>query len=85
VQGNTLIYTMSGTRVQIRNNRNPLLAQYFGNVVKSARLVPKGKDTQLIIELSSKATPSSRVVRETQGATLRVELTGQEAPPNPEQ
>lgn len=84
IQGNTLIYTMSGTGVQIRNNRNPLLAQYFGNVVKSARLVPKGKDTQLVIELRTKATPSSRVVRETQGATLRVELTGQESPPNPE-
>lgn len=83
VKGNTLIYTMTGTRVHVRNNRNPLLAGYFGNVVKSARLVPRGKDVQLVIELSGKATPNTRVVRETQGATLRVELTGEPATPSP--
>lgn len=80
-QGNRLIFTLSGTRVAVRNNRNPLLASHFGTAVKSAQLLPKGKDVELVIELNGAATPHSRVVRETQGATLRVEL---EHPPREE-
>jgi hypothetical protein len=80
VQGNTMTFTLQGARVQIRNNRNPLLAEHFGTVVKSARLLPSGKNVDLVIELSGPATPQARVVQESRGATLQVEFqTGKSA------
>ena len=80
VKGNTITFTMSGTRIKIKNNKNPLLAEHFGSVVKSAKMVPRGKDVKLIIVLKENVQPTSRVVRNAQGATLRVELARATAP-----
>lgn len=74
-KGRTLEYTMQQTRVTLRNNRNPLLAQHFDSVVQSARLVPTGKNLKLVIQLRRDAEQVSRLVRHATGATLEVELT----------
>lgn len=79
-KGRTLEYTMQKTRVTLRNNRNPLLAQHFDSVVQSARLVPAGTDLKLVIRLRRDAEQVSRVVRHATGATLEVELTEPTAP-----
>lgn len=70
----TVNYTMRGTRVTLKNNRNPLLAGHFESVVQSAHLEPAGKDLKLVIQLRKPAEPQSTVVRHGQGATLKVEL-----------
>ena len=74
-KGRVLEYVLKGTRVTLRNNRNPLLANHFHSVVESAQLVPQGKNVKLVIRLRGEADASARVVRQEQGATLHVEVT----------
>ncbi len=75
VSGLRLVYTLKGVRIVSKNNGNPLLAQHFGSVVKNAQMRARGKDVELVIDLAKPATQSSRVVKSSTGATLRVELT----------
>lgn len=82
-RGRTLEYTLQGTRVTLRNNRNPLLARHFDSVVESAQLVPAGKNVKLVIQLRADAEPVSRVVRHAGGATLEVELSPRTPPATP--
>lgn len=77
-EGKTLVFTMKGTSVPKKNNRNPLVTNHFGSVVDRIRLVPSGKDTDLVIELRLKARSSVQVVRLGDGAVLEVHLTADE-------
>jgi len=74
-KGRVLEYRMAGTKVTLRNNRNPLLASHFDSVVESAQLVPDGKSVKLVIKLRRDADALARVERHAQGATLKIELT----------
>jgi hypothetical protein len=74
-QDKTITFTLRKTRIQVRNNQNPLLATHFDSMVESVRLVPSGKDVNLVIQLKREATMSSKVEQETQGAVLYVELS----------
>lgn len=76
-QGKTLVFTMKGTSVPKKNNRNPLVTSHFHSVVDRVRLAPSGKDTDLIIELSAEARSSVQVVRLGEGAVLEVRLTAE--------
>jgi len=89
--GKTLTFTMKGISVPKRNNRNPLVATHFDSIVDSARLVPAGKDTNLVIVLRREAKASAQVVRMGAGAQLEVHLTAEpkaepkaEAEPKPQ-
>ena len=42
-------YKLLGTAVTLRNNTNPLLAQYFDSLVESARLVPEKESVVLVV------------------------------------
>jgi|GEM_PF-1925405 len=75
--GKTVTYTMSGTRVRIKNNRNPLLTTHFGSVVKAARLKPAGKNLRLEIELKTPAKVTHKLVNEGPGSVLRVQVEAQ--------
>jgi hypothetical protein len=70
-------YLLSGTRVALRNNQNPLLAMDFASNVKSAQLVPEKDAVRLNVEFRRDVTPSHRIVRRGRGATLEVDV-----PPN---
>ncbi len=74
-QGKTITFTLSGTKVMLKNNKNPLLTEHFGTAVESVRLVPDKKDVKLVIQLKRDATLTSQVVTETDGAVLYVDVT----------
>ena len=72
--GLTLTYTLQNSRVTYRNNRNPLLANYFDSIVESIRLKPAGKDVQLVIVLRRTAKPNHQVLRSGKEAALRIDF-----------
>jgi len=76
-EGKTLTFTMKGVSVPKKNNRNPLVTSHFASFVDRIRLVPSGKDTDLVIELKMQARASVQVVRLGEGAVLEVHLTAE--------
>jgi hypothetical protein len=72
--GTTLVYTLRGTRIVVRNNSNPLITTHFSTPVDRARLVRAGEDLELVIDLRSDAGPTYEVAATEDGAA-RLEVT----------
>jgi hypothetical protein len=81
--GSELRYRLNDARVVFQNNTNPLLAQYFGSAVESARMVPEKGAVVLVIKLRTRGVqPSHRVVAHPGGtSTFLVEVPGPTAKP----
>jgi len=80
--GRRLTYRLSGAKLGVRNNANPLPTNYFGPPVSNVALVPSSTGVDLVIDLSAgpdEAAPKHRFVNGGQLATLVVEL-----PPSPQ-
>lgn len=72
-----LRYRLEDARVVLRNNTNPLLAQHFGSIVESARLIPERDAVVLSIRLRRAAEARQRVVAQAGGAcTVVIEIPG---------
>jgi hypothetical protein len=71
-----IVVTLSDTKIEVKNNQNPLLATHFDSVVQSARMTQTGKDVQLEIILKGNATFTSQLVEQHPGAILYVQLVG---------
>jgi len=67
-------YLMKGTKVGIRNNRNPLLAAEFGSAVSRAQLVPEKDGVRLVLNLKADVKTTHRLVRLGKGAVLEVSV-----------
>ncbi len=91
-QKGVLIYELSGAKVVLKNNKNPLITSGFVSSLDSARLVepkalakrgnkktatPSG-NVQLVLRLRADVEPSHAFVQRTGGAVLEVTLP---APP----
>ena len=75
--GSELRYRIQNAKVVLRNNTNPLLAQHFGSVVESARLIPEKDAVVLSIKLRRKVEPRQRIVDHAGGAcTVVIEIPG---------
>lgn len=72
--GQTVSYKMMGTRVPLKNNKNPLLLREFDSSALSAVLVPGKKAVTLVITLRGKVAPQHRMVARGKGAVLEVDL-----------
>jgi hypothetical protein len=75
--GRRLIYRLSGAKLGVRNNANPLPTGQFGPPVSSVALVPGEGTVDVVIELTSdpgEKPPTHRVVSQAGIATLVVEL-----------
>jgi hypothetical protein len=96
VAGKKAEFLITGARVPIRNNKNPLLTRHFTALVVSARLVPEGatrgkgkakakSDVRLVVEMREAGKPDHRVVRNPDGsATLVIDFPKPVTPPSPE-
>jgi|SRR6188768_215491 len=71
-----IVITLSNTKIEVKNNQNPLLAAHFDSVVQSARMTQTGQDVQLEILLKENASYTSQLIEEGPGAVLYVQLTG---------
>lgn len=72
--GKKIVITLSNTKIEVKNNQNPLITSHFDSVVERARMFESGPDVQLEIILKQDASFSSKVVQEEPGAVLYVEL-----------
>jgi hypothetical protein len=74
--GQVVEYKLLGTRVPLRNNRNPLYLRDFSSSALSAQLVQdkKHKAVKLVITLRGNVQPTHRISARGRGAVLEVEL-----------
>jgi len=75
--GQRLTYRLSGAKLGVANNANPLPTEHFGPPVSNVALVPSSAGVDLVIELSGggdAAIPAYRFVSQGGLATLQVEL-----------
>ncbi len=75
--GRRLTYRLTGAKLGVRNNANPLPTEHFGPPVSNVALVQVDGGVDLVIDLSSDpsgAAPSYRLVSQAGIATLHVEL-----------
>ena len=80
--GRRLVYHLSGAKLGVRNNANPLPTGQFGPPVSNIALVPGSGSVDVVIDLSGDAgekQPSHRVVTSSGIATLVVTLPPAEA------
>jgi hypothetical protein len=75
VAPSTLTYVLKGTRVDRRNNQNPLVTVHFNTPVTSARLVPHGRDLWFVLDLRASVQPTATMEGAKDGAAaLRVDF-----------
>jgi hypothetical protein len=75
--GRRLVYHLSGAKVGVRNNANPLPTGQFGPPVSNVALVPGNGNVDVVIDLTDDPgdkPPVHRVVSQSGLATLVVEL-----------
>jgi hypothetical protein len=74
--GRRLVYRLSGARLGVANNANPLPTELFGPPVSHVALVPANGNVDLVIDLtdSNEALPAHRFVSSGGLATLQVDL-----------
>jgi hypothetical protein len=75
--GRRLVYHLSGAKLGVRNNANPLPTELFGPPVSNVALVAGNGSVDLVIDLSNEPgekSPSYRFVSQSGIATLVVEL-----------
>jgi hypothetical protein len=75
--GRRLIYKLSGAKLGVRNNANPLPTGQFGPPVSNVALVPGDNSVDVVIDLTSDPgdkPPPHRVVSQSGISTLVVEL-----------
>ncbi len=76
--GRRIVYRLSGAKLGVRNNANPLPTELFGPPVSNVALVPNNGNVDVVIDLSSdpgERMPSYRFVSQSGIATLVVELS----------
>jgi hypothetical protein len=73
--GRTLTYVLHGASPRVWNNTNPLVTVHFDTPVSQARLVARGNDLQLVIDLRADAAPTWKTVdTKDKGVMLVVEF-----------
>jgi hypothetical protein len=65
-----LTYVLKGTRVVYRNNENALVTVHFNTPVTRARLFPSGKDLTFTVDLRADATPTWKMIPESDGTAM---------------
>jgi hypothetical protein len=79
-----LVYVLRDARVPVRNNRNALITTHFATPVARARLLAKGPDLELVIDLRQTTAATHKVVAsDNGGARLEVEFPAGDYPPAP--
>jgi len=73
-QPNQYVYELPNTQVPVPNDTNPLVTSHFSTPVKNIKLVARGKNAQLIVELRESTTPQHQV-RALPGGIAVLEIT----------
>jgi hypothetical protein len=69
----TITFVLKRTRIDRRNNQNPLVTVHFNTPVASARLVPHGRDVWFVVGLRANTSPTWSMDAKADGtATLHI-------------
>jgi hypothetical protein len=80
----SVTYVLKGVRVDRRNNQNPLVTVHFNTPMTSARLMPRGRDLWLVVDLRANVRPTTTMDAVDGGsAILRVDFAKGEYLPAP--
>ena len=71
---NQYVYVLPNTQVPVPNDTNPLVTSHFSTPVKNIKLVARGKNAHLIVELRESTTPQHQV-RALPGGITVLEIT----------
>lgn len=55
---NRFVVLLRNCKIHTRNNRNPLVTRHFNTPVRTAFLVPRRRDVELVVELRGEVSPS---------------------------
>lgn len=75
--GRRIVYRLSGAKLGVKNNANPLPTSEFGPPVSSVALVPGVDSVDVVIELTEEpgeSAPTHRLVSQAKLATLVVDM-----------
>ena len=71
----TITYVLKGTSVRARNNTLALVTEHFNTPVLRARLVPRGADLHLVVDLRAASAPTWRIAEGADGtAALQIDF-----------
>jgi hypothetical protein len=71
----SVTYILKGVHVNRWNDTNPLVTVHFNTPLSQARLVPRGSDLHLVLDLRAAVSPTFKVTAtEGGGASLEIEL-----------
>jgi len=71
----SVTYILKGVHVNRWNDTNPLVTVHFNTPLSQARLVPRGADLHLVLDLRAAVSPTFKVTAtEGGGASLEIEL-----------
>lgn len=73
-KGTRLVYLIKGAKIELRNNKNPLRAEYFSSNVVSSKLDDSKEGAVLEIQLRNAVTPVSQMIRHSGGVFLRIDI-----------
>ena len=68
-------YVLSNARVPVRNNRHPLMTQYFNTPVADARLRQYKDDVHLQIDLRASAAPTTKLIELVKDKVVMLEVS----------
>ena len=73
-KGTCLVYLIKGAQIELRNNKNPLRAEFFSSNVISSKLDDTKEGARLEVQLRSSITPVSQMIRHAGGVILRIDI-----------
>lgn len=74
VDGKEVSFLLSGAKVRDRNNKNPLIAEYFKTNVLRAKLVDEPAGVRLVVQLREDVPTEHGMSGSGSGARLRVDI-----------
>lgn len=73
-EGREVSFLLSGAKIRYRNNKNPLIAEYFKTNVLRAKLVDEPAGVRLVVQLRENVRTEHGMSGSGSGARLRVDI-----------
>lgn len=73
-KGKRIVFLIQGAKIELKNNKNALRAEYFSSNVIKAKLDDSSEGARLEITLRSATPPTHQMIEHSGGAILRIDI-----------
>lgn len=73
-KGTRIVFLIKGAKIELKNNKNALRAEYFSSNVIRAKLDDSSEGARLEITLRSPTAPTHQMIQHSGGAILRIDV-----------